>query len=254
MCSASAPRSASLPTATWAARQAGRGRLGSDLAERRVDPAEVGGEADQASSDRATAGRSPRRPRRRRPALGRRPDISAVNRHRCATTSPSRSRRAAGRARGGPGSAAESDPGRDQVVHADVEGEHVDLLGPRPDHQGGPPAPAPAVARGVPPDQAGPGEIGRQGADGRAVELHRAGQLGPRSRPVHVDVAQQGRDVVPRTSSCVEPPGPATIGNPRNPDPILADILWGGHVRVRQRRARRETESTAAASSSTAPS
>ena len=92
--------------------------------------------------------------------------------------------------------ATERDPGGDQPVHRDIEGEHVCPLGLRPDQQRRP-ARSSGVRGQLLTHQAGRGQLRGQPHDRAAVQAHPLGQLGPGGRATQVYVPEQGAEVAP---------------------------------------------------------
>ena len=92
--------------------------------------------------------------------------------------------------------AAQTDPGHDQVVDADVERQDVHPLGLRPDHDRRPPGPAPTDGSALV-HQPRVGEVGGQRADGAAVQPGQRGEVRARRRAVDMQEPQQAAQVVP---------------------------------------------------------
>jgi hypothetical protein len=86
--------------------------------------------------------------------------------------------------------AAEPDPGRDQPVYRDVEGQHVNPVALGAHHQRRT-ARAGGAGRMLLAHQAGRGELGRQRQDGAAVDGHPLGQRRAGQRTGQVYVSEQ---------------------------------------------------------------
>ncbi len=91
---------------------------------------------------------------------------------------------------------AESDPGGDQPVHGDVEGQDVAALGDRSHHQGRAAGTA-GVHRRPLIDEAGPAQLGGQRHDGAAIQAHPFAQLDPGQRATQMHLPQQRAGVAP---------------------------------------------------------
>src|SRR5690606_38881016 len=86
------------------------------------------------------------------------------------------------------------DPGGDEAVHPDVEGEHIHPAGLGPHHERRPARPA-----GVPgpllADEAGRGELGGERHDRAAVEAHAVAEFRPGHGAVEMHVPQEGAEI-----------------------------------------------------------
>ena len=124
--------------------------------------------------------------------------------------------------------AAEAHHGRRQRVDLDVERQDADGAGPRPHDERRPSAGAHA-GRAVLVDETALRELANERPDRLAVEAGPLSELRPRDRPVAMNLAQDGREVVAPDPLAVAPQhgqhmshrtpkgdsGPAGIGRPR---------------------------------------
>ena len=89
-----------------------------------------------------------------------------------------------------------SDGSDDDRFDTDRYGQDGDAIGAHLDDVGRP-AGCPQFGGATLGDQAAGGQVVDQGGDGAAVELKGSRQFGPRGRPVTIDVAEQGSQIVP---------------------------------------------------------